>query len=611
LTALGVVYGDIGTSPLYAMGLCFRGPNAIQPTEANVLGVLSLIVWSLLVVISTKYLLFVMRADNRGEGGILALVAQLNPWRARPGSGTHVLLLMGLFGAALLYGDGTITPAISVLSAVEGLKIATPMFEPYVVPITVTILVGLFVVQHRGTAGIGMVFGPIILVWFLAIAGLGVHGIWRAPQVLAALSPHHAVGFFLDNGIAGLAIFGTVFLVVTGGEALYADMGHFGRRPIQIAWFGLVLPALVLNYMGQGAYIIASPDGLRSPFYQLAPAGLLYPLVGLATVATVIASQAVISGAFSLTRQAVQLGQLPRMMIVQTSSEEAGQIYVPTVNWLLMIATIALVLLFGSSEALASAYGVAITTTMVITTVIAYFVAGRWGWPPALIVALTAGFLLVDLAFFAANLFKIADGGWYPLLAGIAVFTLMTTWRGGRAQVVRRLAGARRPLDEFYEEMRRLRPKRAPGTAVFMTSDPDQAAPILTHHLERNRVIHKQAVLFTLLVEDVPRVAPSERLTVEKLRLGFHRVVARYGFMETPNVPAVLRQCRDEGLSIDLKKATYYLSHVTVIPTARRIGMALWREHLFATMTRNAARATTYFRIPPGQVVELGLQVEI
>lgn len=606
-----MVYGDIGTSPLYAMGLCFLGPDRIVPTEGNVLGVLSLIIWSLLIVISAKYLLFVMRADNRGEGGILALVAQLNPWRARTGSGRYLLMLMGLFGAALLYGDGTITPAISVLSAVEGLKIATPVFDPYVVPFSIAILVALFFFQHRGTTGVGILFGPIILVWFVVIGALGAHAVWHNPHVLFAVDPRFAIAFFFHNGFTGYLILGAVFLVVTGGEALYADMGHFGRRPIRIAWFGLVLPALMLNYMGQGAYILGTPDALKNPFYHLAPGWALYPLVVLATLATVIASQAVISGAFSLTRQAIQFGQLPRQEIVQTSSEEIGQIYIPIVNWLLMVATIGLVLGFGSSAALASAYGVAVTTTMVITTVLAYFVARQWGWHPVLVAGVIGAFLIVDLAFFGANMFKIADGGWYPLLVGTVVFTLMTTWRTGRMLLSRRLRANRPPLEAFFEELRRKRPVRVPGTAVFMTSDTEGTPPMLPHHLTHNRVLHKQVLLCTLIIEDVPRVPAAERVTMEKLRLGFHRIVARYGFMESPNVPAVLRQCQTQGLALDLEKTTYYLGRETLIPSDQRVGMMLWREHLFALMSRNAARATAYYCIPPSQIVELGIQVEI
>ena len=611
LTALGIVFGDIGTSPLYAMGLCFLGPNRIGVTEANVLGVLSLIIWSLLVIISAKYLLFVMRADNHGEGGILALVAQLNPWRARTGSPKYILMLVGLFGAALLYGDGTITPAISVLSAIEGLSIAAPIFGPYIVPLTITVLVALFLFQRRGTSGIGIVFGPIILIWFLVIGALGLRAIWHMPHVLMAFDPRYAGAFLFHNGFTGFAALGAVFLVVTGGEALYADMGHFGRRPIRFAWFGLVLPALVLNYMGQGAYILAAPATFENPFYHLAPDWALYPLVALATLATVIASQAVISGAFSLTRQAIQLKQLPHAEIVQTSPDEFGQIYIPIVNWLLMAATIGLVLGFGSSVALAGAYGVAVTTTMVITSVLFYFVALRWGWHPIIVAALTGAFLIVDITFFCANMLKVVDGGWYPLLVGAVIFTLMTTWHTGRTLLARRLRSNHPPLDAFFEELRRKRPLRVPGTAVFMTSDPEGTPPMLPHLLTHNRVLHKRIILFTLQVEDIPRMPPAERVAVEKLRLGFYRVIARYGFMENPNVPAVIRQCKEQGLDVDIDKTTYYLGRETLIPSDERVGMMLWREHLFAFMARNAARPTAYYRIPPAQVVELGIQVEM
>jgi len=611
ITALGVVYGDIGTSPIYALNLCFRGAARVTPSEPAVLGVLSLIFWSLAIVISGKYLIFVMRADNRGEGGILALLALIDPWGARRGTTKSRLMLLGVVGAALLYGDGTITPAISVLSAVEGLGVAAPVFEPFVVPITVSILVGLFLFQRRGTAGVGAVFGPVMLVWFFCLAALGISGIWHAPQVLWAIDPRHAVGFLLSHGFTGLTVLGFVFLAVTGGEALYADMGHFGRNPIRLAWFALVLPSLVINYFGQGAYLLTAPTGTHNPFFQLAPGWALYPLVGMATVATVIASQAVITGAFSLSRQAVQLGLLPRLEILQTSHTEIGQVYVGAVNWLLMLATIGLVLGFGSSAALASAYGIAITAAMAIDTVLAYFVARGWGWPPVALAALCAMFLAVDLTFFSANALKIVDGGWYPLLAGLAVFTLMTTWRRGRELLARRLGQGRQSLDDFFDEIRRKRPHRPAGTAVFLTSDPEGTSPMLVHHLERNRVLHKHVVLLTVLVDNVPRLPAAERLSVQRLRLGFRRVIVRYGFMEMPNVPLALRRCKDLGLSIDLDRATYYLGRETVIPSDRRVGMAIWRERLFAAMSRNAARATTYFRLPPAQVVELGIQVEM
>lgn len=610
LGALGIVYGDIGTSPLYALREAVHAHAGINPIGPHILGILSLILWSLLIVISLKYLVFVMRASNNGEGGIIALVALINPWKAKTGSRRYLLMLLGLFGACLLYGDGTITPAISVLSAIEGLEVATPAFKPYIIPITVCILLALFVFQKRGTGGIGAVFGPIMLVWFLVIGGLGLVGIMQEPGVLAAVNPAYGVGFLLDNGMTGFLVLGTVFLVVTGGEALYADMGHFGLLPIRLAWFVLVLPALALNYFGQGALMLQNPE-VSQPFYELAPQWAMYPMVALATVATVIASQAVISGVFSLTRQAVQLGQLPRMKIVQTSRKEYGQIYIPAVNWLLMLACIGLVLGFQSSGALAAAYGVAVSTDMVITTVLAFFVARRFGWHIAVTAVMAAGIIVVDLAFAGANLFKIPDGGWYPLVVAGLLFLVMTTWRSGRNLVAQQLEKDTEPLEDFIARIKQEQPRRVEGAAVFMTASSPKTPPMLLHHLKHNQVLHEQVVLLTIRTADVPRIPASERLEIENLGQGFHRVIAHYGFMQNASAPVALKLCGEFDLEIDMDEVTYYVGRETPIPSEEVPGMMIWRERLFAFLSRNAARATAYYEIPPERVVELGIQVEL
>ncbi len=611
LVALGIVYGDIGTSPLYAFRESFLAQGApLAATPGNVLGVLSLIFWALVVVISIKYLALVMRADNRGEGGIVALVSLLHPGSASPGSLRYTLISVGLFGGTLLYGDGTITPAISVLSAIEGLKVATPAFEPFVIPITVGILIGLFAVQHRGTAAIGLVFGPIMLIWFLVLAVLGIGAIIRAPSVLLAIDPLHAYAFCLAHGLLAFPVLGAVFLVVTGGEALYADMGHFGRMPIRLAWFSVVLPALVLNYFGQGALVLTNPAEISHPFYELAPHWALYPLVLLATTATIIASQAVISGVFSLTSQIVQLRLLPRLRIVQTHPEERGQIYIPLVNWLLMVATVGLVLGFRSSSNLASAYGVAISTMMVITTVLAFFVATRWGWNVWRTGLLAVAFLIVDLAFFGANLVKIADGGWYPLLVAAVVFALMWIWRRGRELLTQQLRTQQQSLEGFLQDLKTKPPVRVPGTGVFMSSSAITIPPILSHHLEHNKVLQDQVVLMCVQTEEIPRIPAAERLELVCLDRGFSRVVVRYGFMQTPNIPVALRLCESLGLMVDLDATTFYLGRVTLLPR-RDFGLPLWQDHVFDFLTRNAARATAFYHLPPERVVEIGIQVEI
>ncbi|HET8610129.1 MAG TPA: potassium transporter Kup [Burkholderiales bacterium] len=611
LTALGVVYGDIGTSPLYSLRESLHGIAHLARTPANILGVLSLIFWSLIIVVTIKYLLIVLRADNRGEGGVLALLALLRPWRGSPRRRRSVLIALGLFGAALLYGDGMITPAISVLSAMEGLKVATPRLAPYVVPITVAVLVLLFLVQRRGTARIGLVFGPVMLVWFVVIALLGVGGIIDHPQVLAALNPSHAVNFFVMNGWTAFRALGGIFLALTGAEALYADMGHVGRPSIRLTWFALVLPALLINYFGQGALLLASPAETQ-PFYRLAPPWALYPLVGLATLATIIASQAVISGVFSITRQAIQLGQCPRLTLVQTSSEEIGQVYLPAVNWFMMIATIWLVLSFGSSNNLAGAYGVAVSATMVITTVLAFFVMReRWRWSTATALAVAAGFIVIDLAFFGSNLLKIADGGWFPLAIGLFVFTLMTTWRRGTEILALRVRKHTEPLKDFLARITAEPPLRVPGTAVFLGAHEHGTPPALIHHLAHNRVLHERVILLTTIIEEVPRVPAAERLELAELPCGFFGVVAHYGFMQSPNVPVALRGCESLGLNVDLDTTTYYLSRASLIPSDERPGMALWRDHLFAFMSRNSARPAAFFNLPAEDVIELGIQVEI
>jgi KUP system potassium uptake protein len=611
LTALGIVFGDIGTSPLYAFRQSIHGGDPILITEINVLGVLSLIFWALIIVISIKYMIFMLRADNEGEGGILALVALLRPWKDTSFRSRKILIALGLFGAALLYGDGIITPAISVLSAIEGIGLATPALKPFVIPFTITVLVLLFLFQKNGTARVGMIFGPVMLLWFITLAALGLASILRRPEVLVAVNPAFAVDFLLGNGWIGFLILGAVFLVVTGGEALYADMGHFGRFPIRLAWFSLVLPALLLNYFGQGALVLKNPNIAAEPFYHLAPSWAIYPLIVLATVSTVIASQAVISGAFSLTRQAVQLGLCPRLTIIQTSPDMIGQVYVPAVNWLLMISTMALVLGFGSSAKLAGAYGVAITSTMVITTVLAFFVMrGRWGWNPVIAGITAASFLMVDLLFLSANLTKITQGGWIPLLVAGIVYILLSTWRLGRAILEYRLRETKMSLDAFLDRLYEEPPLRVSGTAVFMTGRTEGTPPMLLHHLEHNQVLHEQLVLLTVVTKDVPRVPAAERLEISSFRLGFFRVFINYGFMQSPNIPVAMRECERLGLKIDLQTVTYYLGRETLIPSSTAV-MKVWRKVLFAIMSRNAARATAFYSIPPERVVEIGIQVEL
>jgi KUP system potassium uptake protein len=611
LGALGVVYGDIGTSPLYAFKECFHGPHALPVTAPNVLGILSLVFWSLILVISVKYLLYVMRADNRGEGGILALMA-LARSEDRSNSWLQLTLVsLGLFGSALLYGDGIITPAITTLSAMEGLDVVTHAFHPFILPLTVVVLIVLFAFQRRGTAGIGAVFGPVMVVWFAVIAVLGLRHIVEEPAVLMAANPIHALRFFVDNRWLGFLALGSVFLVVTGGEALYADMGHFGRRPIQMAWFWLVLPALLLNYFGQGSLLLRQPAAAENPFYHLAPDWFLIPLTVLATAAAVIASQAVISGAFSLTRQAVQLGYTPRVDIVHTSRDEIGQIYIPGLNWLLMLATIGLVLGFRSSSALAAAYGVAVTSTMVITTLLAYVVARKvWGQHPLWAGLVTAVFLVIDVSFFAANATKILQGGWLPLVVAALIFLVMMTWKRGREILRERLASTSIPVGALVADSGRRQLARVPGTAIFLSSDARSAPIALLHNVKHNRVLHEKNVFLTVQTEEIPHVPRDQRVKLEELGNGFWSVIVRYGFMEDPHLPRALRQASELGLDIDPQRATYFLSRNTVLPS-KRPGMALWRERLFVVLSRNASRPTQFFRIPPNRVIELGMQVEL
>jgi KUP system potassium uptake protein len=616
LTALGVVYGDIGTSVLYAMRECFFGSHSVPPTHDNVLGVLSLIIYSLLLVISVKYIAIVMRADNHGEGGVLALTS-LIPGRtdgkggsSRLATGRPLLIALGIFGTALLYGDGMITPAISVLGAVEGLEVATPLFRPYVVPLTVAILIGLFLIQKYGTHRVGGLFGPIMVIWFVTLAALGVMWIARLPAVLGAFDPRHAVAFFAANGFTGFAVLGAVFLVVTGGEALYADMGHFGPYPIRLAWFAFVLPALVLNYLGQGALLLLDP-AVEHPFFLLAPSWALLPLVGLSTAAAIIASQALISGSFSITRQAIQLGLAPRLEVEHTSAREMGQIYVPQVNWALMFATLIIVIGFGSSTALAAAYGIAVTLTMVITVLLLYVVmTERWQWPKPVAVTIMVFFLIIDLAFFGANALKILQGGWVTLGVALLLFTLMTTWKTGRRLVAERLMARVIPLQDFIETVESMRPVRVPGTAVFMTAQPSGTPPALAHNLQYNKVLHQHVIILMVSTAQRPHVSPEQRVSVEALGHDLFSVRVQYGFMEDPDVPEALQQARKQGLILDSDDLTYFLGRETIIVT-RRKGMAIWREKLFVLMARNAVRATAFFRLPPERVVELGVQVEM
>ncbi|UQA57753.1 potassium transporter Kup [Polyangium aurulentum] len=615
LGAIGVVFGDIGTSPLYTVKECFSpaSTHRVDPTPDNILGILSLIFWSLLMSVTVKYLTFIMKADNQGAGGILALLALVpTPKGDKPGSGlAGPIVLLALFGSALLYGDGIITPAISVLSAMEGLEVATTTLKPAILPLTLGILLGLFMLQKRGTAGVGAVFGPLTLVWFIAIAVLGLRYIILNPAVLAAVNPLYAVHFFMEHKGHGILMLGAVVLCITGGEALYADMGHFGLKPIRMGWYLVVWPALVLNYFGQGALLLQHPELATNPFYALVPSWFLYPMVAIATGAAIVASQALISGAFSLTQQAVQLGYFPRVNIVHTSKHTEGQIYIPEINRALLVACVWLVVSFKTSTALAATYGIAVTITMAITSIVYYVVVTRrWNWPVWKALPPVLIFLAIDIAFLAGNIPKIAHGGWFPLTVAGIVFTAMTTWKTGRRILAEAFKAEIQPLDEFLGEVAEVKPHRVKGTAVFMASNPYGTPPVLRHHFKHNQILHEQVVLLSIVSERVPEVPASERVEVENLDNGFFRVTARYGFMQTPNVPSVLAACREKGLVIELRHTSYYLGRETLLPTGRS-KMSKWRKGLFAFISRNARPATAYFGLPPGRVVELGMQIDL
>ena len=610
LAALGIVYGDIGTSPLYAIKEVFGSTHHPVPiTPENVLGILSLFFWSLIVVVTLKYVSFIMRANNKGEGGIIALMT-LALQKGVPGTWQQKLLVtLGLFGAALFYGDGVITPAISVLSAVEGLEIITPAFKPYILPITLIILVGLFIFQRWGTASVGALFGPVMVLWFAILAALGAAAIIENPSVLAAINPLYAFNFLQGNSVLGFFALGAVVLCITGAEALYADMGHFGARPIQYAWLGYVLPALLINYFGQGALLLADPSAVENPFYLLAPEWGRYPLVILATVATIIASQAVISGAFSITQQAMQLGYTPRLAIQHTSDREMGQIYLPAINWLLLISIILLVVEFGSSSKLAAAYGIAVTGTMLITNILAIAVAIRlWDWSPTRAVLGALPFICIDLGFFLANSVKIPDGGWFPLVFGLVVFILLTTWKRGRELLGERLAADAMQLRPFITSIAEGGVERVPGTAVFMTPDPESVPHALLHSLKHYKALHEQVVILSVKVFDVPYVPVLDRVEVHRLSGNFAQVVVQYGFKDEPDIPAALTLCAEAGLTLDMMDTSFFLGRETLIP---KLGssMAYWRALIFVAMFRNAGSATAFFKIPSNRVVELGSQV--
>jgi len=612
LAVLGVVYGDIGTSPIYALRESFAGAHPLPVNPDNVLGILSLIFWTLVLVISLKYMAFILRADNRGEGGIFALLALLRPDRNQEKLRRRMLILLGVLGASMLCGGAMMTPAISVLSAIEGLQVAEPSLHRFVIPITVGVLLALFAVQRHGTHRVGAVFGPLTLVWFTVIAVLGIRGIAQAPEVLQALDPRHAIRYFADNGLPGYAAMYAVFLVATGGEALYADLGHFGRRPIRLVWFGLVLPALLLNYFGQGALLIADPGGALHPFFHLAPEWGVYPLILLATAATCIASQAVITGAYSLTRQAIQLGLLPRLKVEQTSAHARGQIYMPAVNWILAIAAIGLVLAFRSSGNLAAAYGVAVNSTMAVTTVLAYYVAReRGGWKISTAMAFLAVFLAIDLGYLGSNLMTIPHGGWLPLVIGLVLFAIMTTWRTGSTLLTETIAHMTPRIDTFIGKLTAESVPRIPGTAVFFTGRLEQTPPALQKLVRHMGSVHEKVILATVIIEPVPKTEPGERIELTMLNDGFYRLVLRYGFMQGPNIPSDLAACGELGLSLNLEQVHYFVGHIDMVAGRKRHGMVLWRDKLFAFMAANTEGATARYQIPSDQIMNVGLHVGI
>ena len=609
--AVGVVYGDIGTSPLYTLRTAFTGSYGLSLTPSNVLGVLSVIVWALVIVVTLKYITLIMRADNRGEGGILALTALVSRGIEDRARMRWWLVGLGIFGAAMFYGDGMITPAITVLGAVEGLGVIAPALHPFIVPIAVAILVALFAIQRTGTARLGAVFGPVMVLWFIVLGVLGALEIMRGPHVLAAFDPMYAVRFVSGNPIIAFVAFGAVVLAVTGTEALYADMGHFGKTPIRRAWVFFVMPALLLNYFGQGALILNDPAAIRNPFYLLAPDWGRVPLLILATAAAIIASQAVISGAFSLTRAAIQMGYCPRLTILHTSERAIGQIYVPFINWMLLIAIIALVIGFRNSDNLAGAYGIAVTMAMLIDSILIFVVMRRlWDWPVWISIAITTPLLLIDLTFLASNALKIPEGGWFPLLIGGIVFTLLTTWKKGRSLLMRRLAEDAMPLDLFIQSIEASPPTRVDGTAVFLTSTPDRVPHALLHNLKHNKVLHERVVFLTIVTRDIPYVPDEERGEVETLGCNFYRISADYGFKDDPDVPELLEDCGRKGFAFDMMETSFFVSRETLIATVTP-GMALWREKLFVSLSKNATKASEFFQVPTNRVVELGTQVEL
>lgn len=611
LAALGVVFGDIGTSPLYAVRECFHGEYGIPVTQANVLGVLSLLVWALLLIVSLKYLTFIMKADNDGEGGILALTALIVSHCKKNGYERWFLVGIGLFGAALLYGDGMITPAISVLSAVEGVQIIAPAFKDLVIPVTIVVLAGLFLFQHHGTAKVGALFGPIIFVWFFVIGILGLAEIIRHPLILKAILPWYGISFLLGNHLQGFMVLGAVFLSVTGAEALYADMGHFGKRPIRLTWILLVLPALLLNYFGQGALLLAFPKESHHPFYGLVPSWAMIPMVLLATSATIIASQALITGVFSLTQQAIQLGYLPRLTVKHTSARHMGQIYVPAANWSIMIATIGLVAGFGSSSSLAAAYGVAVTATMLISTILFYYVArDLWKWNRALLNVMIGFFAVIDISFFGASMSKLFHGAWFPLVIGLVIFTIMLTWKQGRTLLLQQLKDRTLTVEEFIQSLSLQQPLRVNGQAVYLTANPDVVPVAMLHNLRHNKIMHSEVALFHFSTERVPRVPNSSKVAVTKLGDGFFKVVARYGFLEYPNIRQVIALANHQGLHFRPEAISFFLSREKIV-AGLKSKMILWRKKLFALMARNALSATAYYDLPSGQVIEIGLLVQI
>ncbi len=611
LAALGVVFGDIGTSPLYAMRECFHGEYGIPVTQANILGVLSLLVWSLIMIVTIKYLTFIMKADNQGEGGILALTSLIITHSRSNGKERMLLIAIGLFGAALLYGDGMITPAISVLSAVEGVQIIAPAFRELVIPVTIVVLAALFLFQHHGTARVGAFFGPVIFIWFAVIGILGLVEIIRYPQILQAIFPWYGISFLLGNNVQGFMVLGAVFLSVTGAEALYADMGHFGKKPIRLTWLLLVLPALLLNYFGQGALLLSHPAESHHPFYGLVPSWGLIPMVVLSTSATIIASQALITGVYSLTQQAIQLGYLPRLTVTHTSAKHIGQIYVPAANWLLMIATIGLVIGFESSSRLAAAYGVAVTATMLISTILFYYVARDfWKWNIFVLNALVSVFLIIDLSFFGASITKLFHGAWFPLVIGLGVFSLMITWNQGRSLLLQQLQNRTLTVDEFLQSLSLQQPQRVNGQAVYLTANPDVVPLAMLHNLRHNKIMHSEVAFFHFLTERVPRVPNSRKVEVIRLGDGFYKVVARYGFLEYPNIKQVIALANHQGLHFRPEAISFFLSREKIV-TGLKSKMSLWRKKLYALMARNALSATAYYDLPSGQVIEIGLLVQI